>query len=199
MEIKMEIFESDRGWKFKCLSRLERASRCGVYAAEGKDRCSYFLPRRRTKGARRIFCTFQYQTLAFPTERSHGNNVEREENRFENSKFEDLRSNLFPSNFPSENEVSPSRNHLLIPSILIHPSILFLFLRKEKEYPICRKTLKERQSSARNSTFNSPETFRPVIICKTVGWAIISGNVTGRQTASGDGIYLPSPLPFISR
>lgn len=83
--------------------------------------------------------------------------------------------------------------------LLIHPSILFLFLRKEKEYPICRKTLKERQSSARNSTFNSPETFRPVIIYKTVGWAIISGNVTGRQTASGGGIYLPSPLPFISR
>lgn len=58
---KIKIFvKSDSGWKFKCPSRLERASRRGVYAAEGKDRCSYFLPRRRAEGARRIFCTFQY-------------------------------------------------------------------------------------------------------------------------------------------
>lgn len=57
---KMKIFVKSDRRKFKCPSRLERASRRGVYAAEGKDRCSYFLPRRRAEGARRIFCIFQY-------------------------------------------------------------------------------------------------------------------------------------------
>lgn len=47
------VYKSNRNRKFKCPTRFQRPSQRqgSVYAVEGKDRCSYFLSRGRTKGA----------------------------------------------------------------------------------------------------------------------------------------------------